>query len=69
MMVDISISDRLELVILQMQSVKERVDHKPAQDINYGFKWREDGKASVINDCRSVRNELLRIIKELEDNR
>lgn len=68
-MSDISISERLDLVSLQIQSIKERVEHKPPQNINYGFKWREDGKASVISDCRSVRNELLRIIKELEGNR
>lgn len=68
-MADISISDRIDLVVLQMQSIKERVNHKTSPEINYGFKWREDGKASVIHDCRSVRNELLRIIKELEGNR
>lgn len=63
-----TISDRLDLAILQMQSVRERIKREDVPSVRYGM-TREDSVSGIVQDCRSTRMELLRIIKELEGNR
>lgn len=62
--------DRIALVILQGKSVHERLvsfDYFKTglEKIGYDIP-KEDARASVIRDCKTMRNELLHIIKDLE---
>ena len=65
-------SDSIELVLLTVKSLKSSIhNYELAQDITKQpmvgcHIGKEDSKASIIRRCRQAREELLKIMNELE---
>lgn len=61
-------ADCIKLVVLQVSSVQERLN---CFDYNPNFSYHNvplsESRSGVIRDCRAIRNELLRIIHDLEE--